>query len=271
MTDLVGRYRDNYGIPAEAPITEAEVRAHYELELALTRELLESTPENRWETFDRCYSRLYSELTWLDSRPARASLQPWSSLIGAPPRRIYEVGSGEARLAVALADAGYQVVATEITRERGGERVEAAGLQWAQTDGVHLDRFADPESFDAVISDQVVEHLHPDDLVEHLWGARALLRPGGRYVVRTPHAAGGPADISRVFGLDEPVGMHLREYTYRELATAAQTAGFRRSTAALGLPARLGMPVRSSRLYLRYLIFAERQLGGCGRAPGAEP
>lgn len=263
---LLRRYRSNFAIPPSQPLTEAQVRRHLELERALTRELLASSPETRWETFERCYSRLYAELPWLNTaQPPPHVLGDWPTLVGPPPRRVYEVGSGTGALARALADEGYSVVATDVTRERGAAREADGRLQWSATDGVHLDRFAEAGRFDAVISDQVVEHLHPDDLEAHLRGALELLRPGGAYVLRTPHAFIGPSDVSRVFGFDRPVGMHLKEYTYAEIATAAAAAGFGALAAPFGLPGplrrRLGLDVRVSSRYLRYLVAIERRVG----------
>ena len=263
VVELLKRYRSNYAIPTSRPLTEAEVRRHLDLERALTRELLASSPETRWETFERCYSRLYAELPWLNAgEPTRHVLDDWPTLIGPPPRRVYEVGSGSGALARALAAEGYGVVATEVTRERGAAREDDERLRWGATDGVHLDQFAEAGSFDAVISDQVVEHLHPDDLREHLRGAFALLRPGGAYILRTPHAFVGPSDVSRVFGFNRPVGMHLKEYTYTDVAVAAAAAGFGPLAAPFGLPGPLrrplGLGVRVSRRYLRYLIEIER-------------
>ena len=258
---ILTRYRENYGIPPEVDVTRPQVDRHLALEKELTGELLRSTPETRWETFERCYARLYAELPWLNAGSAERPLGDWPALLGPAPQRIYEVGSGQGGLARELVGAGYTVEATEVTRERGGTREEGPSLRWSQTDGVHLDRFATAAPYDAVLSDQLVEHLHPDDLVEHFRGAHAVLRPGGRYVLRTPHAYLGPADVSLVFGLDRPVGMHLREYTYGELAAALRAAGFAGVSAPLGLPARLrraGSGVRPSRTYLRYLAGMER-------------
>jgi hypothetical protein len=47
------------------------------------------------------------------------------------------------------------------------------------------------------------------------------------YVLRTPHRHGGPHDVSRYFS-DEPLGFHLREWTFTELARIAGRAGFAR-------------------------------------------
>jgi SAM-dependent methyltransferase len=272
--ELVRRYKANYGIPDQSAVTEEMVLHHWALERRLTNELLSSDAEHRWEVFDRCYTTLYSELAWLNEliggatnecAHEEAETEDWCRLIGPPPQRIYEVGSGKGRLVGALADRGYDCTATEITRERGARWTnERQSLRWTNSDGVHLDRFEIPESFDAVISDQVIEHLHPDDLVAHFRGVSAILKPGGRYALATPHAFEGPFDISRVFNTDHPQGMHLREYTYRELSRVVRSAGFTRLSASLRLPravrARYGGRPRPvpSRFYFGYLRSLER-------------
>ncbi len=271
--DLVERYRRNYGLGTE--VTEEMVMAHWHLERDLTRQLLDSTPETRWESFDRAYSELYRALPWLredtadDASRAPAEFSLWPHLVGKPPASVYEIGSGEGALARHLAGLGYEIRATEITRNRG-DRASEHGVSWGQTDGVHLDDFEAAGSFDAVISNQVVEHLHPDDLETHLRAARTLLRPGGRLAFATPHAYTGPHDISRVFASATPVGMHLHEYTYAELAAALYSAGFDSVRAPVRVPAgvreRLGgwPPPRPSRAFTSYLIGVERLIAKAG-------
>lgn len=234
-TELIERYKFNYGIPDEAGITEEMILRHWELEKHLTDELLRSSPENRWEVFEQCYTRLYSELEWLNRWVgADHSVEPavrfksWVAAIGSPPQRIYEVGSGRGELIHYLAEYGFNCRGSEITRERGERHLESGSpnLSWGTTDGVHLDRFEPPETYDVVLSTSVVEHLHPDDLAAHLHGAYSILVQRGCYIVCTPHRYTGPHDISRVFGCDEPKGMHLKEYTYGELIKAAKHTGF---------------------------------------------
>ncbi len=262
MSDLVERYKRNYRITED--ITEAQVERHLQLELELTEQLLESNPANRRDVFADAYSRLYRELPWLNvADDGRAfDSHEWERLVGPPPASVYEVGSGRGALARALAARGYRVEATEITVER--ETAADDGVHWSETDGVHLARYAQNAPYDVVISNQVVEHLHPDDLVDHLRGAHAVLRPGGRYVLETPLWYEGPADLSRVFRLDRAVGMHLHEYTHRELARAARMAGFSRVQVPFALPRalkrRLGLPLHPSRLYARYLVAVESLL-----------
>lgn len=233
-SELVRRYKKNYNIPDIVNITEEMILTHWELEKELTLELLHSKAENRWETFERCYTRLYSELSWLnrieeqDKEPPHQRFEDWIRGIGSPPKSIYEIGSGKGELISYLAQNGYCCKGTEITRTRGEMRVQelSPNLSWGVSDGVHLDKFEPAETYDVVISSQVIEHFHPEDLEDHLRGVHSILKAGGKYILSTPHKYTGPHDVSRVFKLDKPQGMHLREYTYRELIEALNKTGF---------------------------------------------
>jgi 2-polyprenyl-3-methyl-5-hydroxy-6-metoxy-1,4-benzoquinol methylase len=234
---LIERYKENYGIAQQAIITEEMILQHWELEKQLTQELLQSHPESRWETFEKCYTILYEKLEWLNRlidsgtevENPNTKYAEWIKLIGSAPQKIYEVGSGRGELITYLAKQGYECRATEVTRERGEKWVTSiSNLSWAISDGVHLERFEPASTYNVVISDQVVEHIHPDDLVEHFRGVLEILVPGGRYIFRTPHVHSGPSDISRVFNCEKAIGMHLKEYTYREVAIKLKQAGFKR-------------------------------------------
>lgn len=234
--ELITRYKSNYGIPIEAPVSEAMILHHWKLEKELTQKLLQSAPENRFQTFEECYSQLYAELKWLNeyidkniSHPSlEKELQPWLTLIGTPnTQKIYEIGSGKATLISFLARHGYPCTATEITRERG-EKFATDTITWRTSDGVHLDRFEHSGAYDVVISDQVIEHIHPDDTQEHFRGVHNILKQNGKYIFRAPHRLDGPHDISHVFKCDTAQGMHLREMTFDEVRDLARNAGFSR-------------------------------------------
>lgn len=273
-SELIRRYKENYAIPGEAPVTEEMILAHWELEKSLTEELLASSSESRWEVFDRCYTELYSRLDWLNrlvqadrSTTGQFRRQIWRSIIGDPPKRVYEIGSGKAELITYLAKSGFICKAAEITRERGP--VHSGGMPnliWGISDGVHLDRFEPPDAFDLIISDQVIEHLHPDDVHDHFRSAWTILAQEGRYIFSTPHQCAGPADISAVFRHNQPRGMHLHEYTYGELNKICIKAGFAEISAVWTAPLRpsnglvLKIKPWSSRIYLYYLCALEKLL-----------
>jgi SAM-dependent methyltransferase len=269
--ELINRYKKNYQIPYDANISEEMILRHWELEKRLTKQLLESTPENRWETFDRCYTKLYSELEWLNKYTGSSiALTPakryaiWPILIGEPPKNIYEIGSGKGELINYLATYGYNCKGTEISRERGKKHVsENSSLSWGISDGVHLNRFESADTYDVLVSNQVIEHIHPDDLVEHFKSARSLLIDGGKYIFSTPHKFVGPADVSRIFKCDKPMGMHLKEYSYQEIRKLLIQSGFIKIFAVWRIPEKISAPLATvckpnpSRLYFSYLCMVE--------------
>jgi SAM-dependent methyltransferase len=238
--DIVGNYRKNYSIPPEAVVTREMVLQHWNLERGLTKELLETTPANRWEVFERAYSRLYNELDWLNklvhaglNTPAAIRYRAWVDAIGDPPKKIYEIGSGKGTMISYLSTLGYDCKATEITRERGGKFLEGnESVKLGNTDGIHLDQFEEPDTYDVVLSDQVIEHFHPKDILQHFKGVHSILKKGGHYIFSTPHMYTGPHDVSKVFQCATAKGMHLKEYKFEELIRVAREAGFTKVTFA---------------------------------------
>jgi SAM-dependent methyltransferase len=114
-------------------------------------------------------------------------------------------------------------VAIRYSQARKVER--PANVSRVLSDGVSVP--VPPASAQLAFSNQLMEHLHPDDAVSQLRALAAALAPGGRYVCITPNALSGPHDVSRYFD-DVPTGFHLREYTNRELRALLHGAGFAR-------------------------------------------
>ena len=234
-TELIAEYKRAYSVPDETEITEQMILAHWKLERQLARELLESTPENRWQVFEQCYTRFYSELEWilrlLGHKKANLPSEKykiWLEIIGPPPQKIFEIGSGKGEMIAYFAECGFDCRGSEITRERGKKHfpVSYPNLSWGFSDGVHLDRFELPGTYNVVVSDQVIEHLHPEDLGEHFQGVYSILLDGGRYIFRTPHCYTGPHDMTRFFKYDKSQCFHLKEYTYQELTEMLKNIGF---------------------------------------------
>lgn len=253
--EIVARYRRVWG----PDVGLDELKAQARLEGELTDRLLRSTPENRWSEFSEAYGRLFSELPWHRNNESPANdrdYEIWRRLLG-PARKILEIGSGGGGLIRHLAARGFQAYGSEVTRERGEKCVpNGEGVEWLQTDGVNLSHFVAENGFDAVFSDQVFEHLHPDDHLTHLSEARKVLASGGRYILRAPHRSGGPRDLSEIFGLDEAVFLHLCEPDYALMHSLCLRAGFDRVSAVLA-SGRLGVALASP-LFLRYQLAIER-------------
>ena len=80
-------------------------------------------------------------------------------------------------------------------------------------------------SVDIAYSNQLMEHLHPEDAEEQLRNIHQALAPGGQYLCITPNRLSGPHDISWLFDR-EATGFHLREYTVRDLRELFFQVGF---------------------------------------------
>jgi SAM-dependent methyltransferase len=84
--------------------------------------------------------------------------------------RVLEVGCGDGRLARALDDLGYQVVA-----------IDPAAPEAAIFQAVSLEEFAGAVRFDAVVASRSLHHIH--DLPGALSKMQRLLAPGGLLIL----------------------------------------------------------------------------------------
>jgi 2-polyprenyl-3-methyl-5-hydroxy-6-metoxy-1,4-benzoquinol methylase len=269
----VEAYRSTYGIPAEIALTPEMVALHWRVERDGRAAMLESEPSGRLEAGARAYDDLRRACTWFKAYDASPPLgetaflyAPFDRLVG-NARSVFEVGSGNGDLITFLARKGRRCVGSEPSVEPEGKYApEANSLEWHRANGVDLERSEPGASYDVVISNQVVEHMHPNDLETHSRSVLAILKPGGRYILATPHVYLGPADLSQVFGLKQAVCHHLKEYRYWELARVLTQAGFVRLEAFYVVPKPirklLGAPglVWSGSAYLRLLIGCEKLL-----------
>jgi SAM-dependent methyltransferase len=141
-----------------------------------------------------------------------------------PQAEYVEFGAGVCALALAVCPFARRVRAVEIADQVPAGTGRPANFELVLYDGYSLG--IPPESVDLVFSEQFVEHLHPDDAAHHFALVHGILRPGGRYVLRTPERWTGPHDISRWFS-ETPQGFHLREWSYADLVETGRRTGFR--------------------------------------------
>lgn len=272
--ELINRYKGNYKISDDVLVSEDMILNHWQLEKELRNRLLESTPENRWETFEKCYTILYKELEWLNKYSGSGNkISPeklyakWPLIIGEIPKDIFEIGSGNGLLITYLSNYGYKCKGTEITHERGEIKESLnPNLSWCVSDGIHLSQFEGVDKFDIVISTNVMEHFHPDDIVEHFKNVKLVLRNNGKYIFETPNKLFGPNDVSSVFKSITSKGMHLKEYTFKEIKDILINSGFNHIQAVWILPEsvtnHLGIYIspKTSSLYFNYLCLVEKML-----------
>jgi SAM-dependent methyltransferase len=213
--------------------TPSDIREHYEVERQLAERLKASTRAER----STLYTALYDEL--LQRVPSHPLLeQRADSTVTAGQLRMFdryldadsvflEIGAGDCALSLAVAERVREVYALDVSEEITAEarRAQRENLRIVVTDGLSIP--LKPASVTLAFSDQLFEHLHPDDALDHLRQVHEVLRPGGRYICLTPNRLTGPHDVSKYFD-ETATGFHLREYSATELERLMRAAGFAR-------------------------------------------
>jgi SAM-dependent methyltransferase len=210
---------------------EARLREHYLIERELADRLRCAGRAERRLLYALVYDELYRRVPDHPmNRPAkhgrargverdaaflRRFLRPWSVFM--------EVGAGDCALSCRIASGVRRVVAIDVSEEIMRPAKPGANVERVLSDGTGIPVPAG--SVDVAFSDQLMEHLHPDDAAEQLRNICRSLAPGGVYVCITPNRLYGPCDISAYFD-EVATGFHLREYRARELAALLRSAGF---------------------------------------------
>ena len=185
-----------------------------------------STPRSTTSSSEACRTTRSSA-----GRPIPTSGRPESrststrSTVSAQGRTCLEIGAGDCTLASRVAARAGKVYALEVSEEITAAAAQRANMELVITDGRSIP--VPTATVHVAFSDQLMEHLHPDDAAEQLANIHRALASSGVYLCITPNRMSGPHDISRNF---DPVatGFHLKEYTNQELATLMREAGFSR-------------------------------------------
>ena len=221
--------------------TIERIRFHYEIEKALAARLRTAPKAER----RRLYSELYDELfkrvpdhPQTVAKDATAQREAWvrdrmasvSGLLGGA-KTVLEVGPGDCAFSFAIAPHVGEVIAVDVSSEITRHTAVPGNFRLLLSDGTSID--VPPGSVDLVYSDQLMEHLHPDDAMEQLKNIATAIRPGGAYLCRTPNRLSGPHDVSGHF-TDVAEGFHLREYSLHELARMLRDVGLARQRILVG-------------------------------------
>lgn len=219
---------------ATPPAAELEsLRQQFAVEKELAARLLAASREERQRLYGEVYDELFRrlpgqpQLRQREDPAARAELVRLQAgllegLYG-PETDFVEVGSGDCALALHLAGRVRKVVAVEASSEIVAGLELPENFQLVSAKGACCELPGEAASL--AFSCHFIEHLHPEDALEHAKEMRRILRPGGKYVVATPNRIYGPHDVSRYFA-DEAQGLHLKEYTHGDLAALLRKAGF---------------------------------------------
>ena len=226
---------------SHAPRSFERLRAHYRVERRLADRLRRAPDADaRRRIFATMYDDLFREVPDHPRLRARgeaiaersrdvdwdlAQLRPYLE----PGCTFLEVGAGDCALSMRVAEGARRVYAVDISDQHASLLPENVELLVSDGTGIPVPA----GSVDLAFSDQLMEHLHPDDARVQLANIHRALRPGGVYFCITPNRLFGPSDISGYFD-DEPHGFHLREYSLRELVGILREAGFARVRTYVG-------------------------------------
>jgi SAM-dependent methyltransferase len=210
-----------------------QILHHYRVERELADRLRHSTAEERMRLYGPVYDELFRRVPdhpQLHRKGDGGAARVGMALALLAPflhrnATFLEVGAGDCAVSFAVAQRVAKVYAVDVSEVVTASADRPANFELRLSDGCSIP--APPASIDIAYSNQLIEHLHPDDALAQTHNVLQALRPGGAYVCTTPHPYTGPHDISLYFD-EESTGLHLKEYTYRELANLFRAAGFSR-------------------------------------------
>lgn len=213
--------------------TLEQLKHHYEVEKELASVLRASDREARQALYGTLYDELFQKV------PHHPQLQQKSNedqknirvdsqlaLLNHYLTRdtvFLEIGPGDCALSFRVASLVKKVIGVDVSNEITKSGDMPSNFELLLTVGSNID--VPESSVDLAYSDQLIEHLHPEDAVEHLENVFRALRPNGKYICITPNRVSGPHDISRYFD-EYATGFHLKEYTNKELTDIFKRVGF---------------------------------------------
>lgn len=221
-------------VPSEWKLTDEQVREIYELEKRLADQLRNANKDERRALYGTLYDEYYRALPLhphhtISSDNSGRLLFQMSMLdkllnVGT---RFLEIGAGNGSLSRAVAVRVKKVFSLDVTKQFEAKD-DPENLEHVTFDGIEIP--LPLESIDVVFSDQLIEHLHPEDALIQFNSVMSVLKPGGCYVCVTPNRITGPHDISRFYD-NIPRGFHMKEYSSTELIDVFLHSGFSKASA----------------------------------------
>lgn len=160
--------------------------------------------------------------------------------------RFFEIGYGAGTLLKGVSDAGFSVFGIEVSASMHAQACRLLGP--AHESHLHLGEFpryefpAGDRQCSLIYWNDVFEHIAPDEIRDYLERIHQMLIPGGQLVTITPSWHMRPWDVTQAFSppRTESAGLHLKEYTLREVSHLLWECGFARvSTPLVIIPSRV--------------------------------
>lgn len=213
--------------------TVEQITEHYEIEKELAKRLLDAPRQERAHLASSLYDEMYRRVPQHPQHTQKnlaedakcalniqmSFLQPF--LKGC--RTFLEVGPGDCAISLEVSKIVNSVYAVDVSSEITKVMQAPDNFNFVLSDGCSVP--VEENSIDIAYSNQLMEHLHPDDACEQLENIFRALVKGGRYLCITPNRLTGPHDVSKYFD-DEATGFHLKEYSVSQLYILFKAIGF---------------------------------------------
>lgn len=224
-----------------AAARDAHLMEHYRVECELAARLRTAPKQVRRGLYSKVYDELYRRIP--DHPQLRIKISPEESArriaqqmsllrrFLRPETTFLEVGPGDCAFAFEVARHVRRVHGVDVSDEITRSDRAPANFSLSLSDGTSIPVPAG--SIDLAYSNQLMEHLHPEDALEQLQNVFVALAAGGLYVCLTPNRLSGPHDVSKHFDR-RARGLHLKEYAAYELVRLFERVGFRHLRLAVG-------------------------------------
>lgn len=203
---------------------------HYMLERKLAAQLLSAPRSERATVYGQVYSELFKTLPDHPQHTADRSASEidtdlaYMNVALDLQTTFLEIGCGDAAMCFAVAAKVRQAYGLDVTDELIKYNKSPANFAFLRTTSINID--LPDNSVDVAYSNQLMEHLHPEDAEGQLGEIARVLKPGGVYSCKTPSKVTGPHDVSEYFDYTA-TGFHLCEYTYSSIRDLFKRAGFK--------------------------------------------
>jgi SAM-dependent methyltransferase len=226
----------------------ADLKRHYDVERALGDRLRTLPAAERRAMYGEIYNELFARVPDHPQLTRKVAPERQRQKTAAEFRLIrkfitsdstfLEIGAGDGAVSLRVAEDVKSVTALDVSDIILKNVVAPSNVRLLVFDGCEIP--LEPGSVDVAYSNQVIEHLHPEDARLQMSSLLRTLKPGGCYVCVTPNRLNGPHDISMFFDT-VATGLHMKEYTYREMDRFFRSLGFDRTGACLGIKGRFAV------------------------------
>jgi SAM-dependent methyltransferase len=146
---------------------------------------------------------------------------------------FFEIGYGSGKLLEGVCDAGFPFAGIEVSPVMREQALDLLGVEHQSQ--LYLGDFMRCEApmadgpWSMVYWNDVFEHVPPDEIGDWLRLIYQMLMPGGQLVTITPNWHFRPSDVTWDVcpPRTEAAGLHLKEYTLRQVRDLLVQAGFR--------------------------------------------